>query len=772
MSFARIESYNGAPAIMIDGRPYPPMAMTTRIVKPEYLRSLGESGIKIFFLMTNTRWLRPGRSWTDENGTAHREPSGVEKFIDDANMLLREVPDAYLIVRIGLHPPVEWMHEHPDELMQYNDGSHEPAVLMSEVHKDEIPGMYTLGSDAWRRDGEKALLEFCSEVDALPIADRIIGYFLAAGGTSEWYPVNSITDREKGKYADFSPAFLREYERFLRRKYGTLEKLRAAWKDPDASFEHPRIPDLDDRRYVEIDEVILDALVNFESAERVLGKKIELNPKDRGNLGVFLNVDQFQFTADFFDAWHEATANSIIYFARVLRARYEHGGKLIGAFYGSYGCTDFYNASTATAVLPILDSGAVDFLAAPGVYNNREPGGYVAQREMQDSLRLRGQIYVVEEDSRTHLENAFYRDAMGLYTIEDTLRTLKRDFARNVCEDIFAWWFDQHEQSGRYQHEEIYRLFSRQQEIARFAYGLDRAKHNEIALIYDQESVHCVSQYTDMLMLDYYRSSDLGRIGAPVDYYFHDDLARPDMPDYKLYLMINTFCLSDAQREAIQNKARKNGATVVWLYAPGFINPDRETRMDNRHIEELTGFRIGRMDWTVSPRFRLIEQEHPALRYGDRDRKYGFIDRDVHSNVWLGGVVAPAYMNPGFYIDDPDAETLGVYCETGKTALALKRLDGWTSVYCAPQILRSELIASLAAYSGCHLYSTDDDVIYANRSFVTVHAAYTGLHTLFFPRPCDPFEVYEKRYYGHNLTRLELSMRLGETLMFSLAGPC
>lgn len=46
-------------------------------------------------------------------------------------------------------------------------------------------------------------------------------------------------------------------------------------------------------------------------------------------------------------------------------------------------------------------------LAAPGIYNNREPGGCVAQREMQDSFRLRGQMFVAEEDSRTHLEDSF-----------------------------------------------------------------------------------------------------------------------------------------------------------------------------------------------------------------------------------------------------------------------------------------------------------------------------------------------------------------------------
>ena len=50
---------------------------------------------------------------------------------------------------------------------------------------------------------------------------------------------------------------------------------------------------------------------------------------------------------------------------------------------------DFIGGGTAGGVLKILDSGVVDFLAAPGNYDCRQPGGYIAQREMQDSFRIR-----------------------------------------------------------------------------------------------------------------------------------------------------------------------------------------------------------------------------------------------------------------------------------------------------------------------------------------------------------------------------------------------
>ena len=67
MSYAEIKNINGSQAFVIDGKVYPPMAMTTRFDKPDYIKNLGKSGMKVFFLMTNTDWLRPGRDYTDEN---------------------------------------------------------------------------------------------------------------------------------------------------------------------------------------------------------------------------------------------------------------------------------------------------------------------------------------------------------------------------------------------------------------------------------------------------------------------------------------------------------------------------------------------------------------------------------------------------------------------------------------------------------------------------------------------------------------------------------
>ena len=768
MASAFVRNVNGSPAIVVDGRPYPPMMFTFAYWverDPEelraYCRRLGEAGMRLFYVCADTRWHTPGNSETGE-------PDGVEAAVRNIRLILDAVPEAHFLIRLNVSPPRDWVNAHPEEHIVFSDGKKRP-VICSSVSAEPIDAMHSLCSENWRARGDEAIEDFLGALSSHAEYGRVIGVFLCAGRTDEWYYTQPLMN-EDGSYGDFSEHFRREYEAFLRRKYGTVEELRRVWRRPDATFERPVIPTPAERAYVETaDDKILRALRDWAGASQEIGLTIDMDARNDANVGVFLNANRLAYVADFYAAWHESTARTIVHFARtVKRIRPD---LLVGAFYGSYGCTEFFWGGGSTGALTIMDSGAVDFLSAPGLYNNREPGGIVAQREMQDSFRLRNQIYICEDDARTHRSKPWMqREAMALYTVGDTLTTLKRDFARDLCEDVQGWWFDMG--GDWYDDPDILALFRRQREIADFAYSLDRAKRNEIALVYDTESLHLVSRATDRLVLDLWRTADLGRIGAPVDYYFHNDLARPDMPDYKLYVMVHQFCLTDAEREAIYAKARRNHATILWMYAPGFINPGAERVMDLGNAEKTTGMKLGFLDRTIFPYFRVDPAAHPAVSLASATHRYGFIDSDVHSNIWIGSILPTAYLNPGFYIDDPAATVLGRYCADGRAALAMVERDGVRSVYCATPVMRSDLLASIAAYAGCHLFQREGDVLYANENFVAVHAKDDGRRTIRFKRPCSPFEVYEKRFYGHDVESIEVDMALGQTLMWSLAGPC
>jgi glycosyltransferase involved in cell wall biosynthesis len=121
---------------------------------------------------------------------------------------------------------------------------------------------------------------------------------------------------------------------------------------------------------------------------------------------------------------------------------------------------------------------------------------------------------------------------MELFSMEDSITILKREFGRNICQNLQAWWFDQIIGGKRYKHEDIYALFEKQQKIAHEAYNKDRIKNSEIAFIYDEESYHVVAEETTHQMVELFRNYEIDIIGAPCDRYYHNDMADPNMPDY------------------------------------------------------------------------------------------------------------------------------------------------------------------------------------------------------------------------------------------------
>ena len=456
-----------------------------------------------------------------------------------------------------------------------------------------------------------------------------------------------------------SPAFRREFSLYLRTKYKTDEALRRAWKDETVTLENPRIPDCEKRYYVNgIDYDIDHPPKMLSTSDKPEG------PSNGTNIGHFIDLEKHRDVFDFYQALHQGTANSVIHFGKVIKER-SGGNKLTGAFYGSAGSVKFFSFGQVTGTRSILDSGAIDFLASPSVYENRQPGGFAGQRQVFDSYALRNRIFIVEDDARTHHENAYYRNYFELYTIEDTYGVLKRDFGRNLCQNTQGWWFDQLIGGGRYKDPDIYKLFARQQEIAAASLEQDRRKNSQIAFIYDEESFHVISEESSHQMVELLRNYEIDKIGAPADRYYHNDMADPAMPDYKLYIFANTLYLNDAEREAIRKKLQKNHATALFLYGSGVINPDREEIFAAANITELTGIEMQQNDDVVSGKFKFTAQGAALSAGVDR----GDIHGDFKRKMWAN---ASSYMNriktcrvnlyPEFYAREEDASGDGAPC--------------------------------------------------------------------------------------------------------------
>ncbi len=753
MSFAEIKEFNEKLTVFVDEKPITPMFMLMRNYENEgYIKGLYNSGIRLFYVYAETNWLRK---------------DGFEKFINSVSKIIKNAPNAYIMVRLVLHPPKKWVVDNPDEVVRYDDGSIRPCRLAWGTGFEDYSGHYSLLSKKWRHDALNALDDFCEKVDKSFYSDRIIGYFLCAGGTCEWYYNTPIIDSENNLTADISPAFMEFYKEYLRNKYKTDKALRQAWNDRDASLDSPQIPTCAKRTVVEKARKLMLSAKNSRSYYDYFDFDCKTK-KDDYSIGMFSDVSKNMCLTDFYDAWHEGVADSLIHFGQHIKQKYK--GKLTGAFFAYCGCTDFYSAPTSSSAMKVIRSGAIDMLSSPGTYVNRQRGGCLTQRTMSDSMKLNKVLFVSEEDCRTHLAPKLWRIWNRVYTEKDSLAVLKRDFARNICEGSSSWWFDMSREGlGFYEDEAFYKLFTAQQRIAELSYKYGRGKKNDIAVICSPKSFHCVSEYITSLMVDYYRNAELNYVGCSMDYYFLDDMEEEKMPGYKLYLMLNLFNLSDEDREIIRMKAAQNNAMIIWLHAPGFIDTEGKEKISIKNIEKTVGMQIHRCDELCVPSFRLDAPLHEAVKGGNIDRDYGHIDGKYISNYSFYDEVGPHIEDSYFYINDPSVSCLGKYVLGGKTALGFKKNDdGITDVYCASRILSHDLLTSLAEYADCHIFNSEGDVIFSGNGFLTLHTTFSGKHTIHFKEKCSPFEVYEKKYYGHSIDKLDIELGMGETLMFSI----
>lgn len=761
MRKVEVREYNGSPAIIVDGKACPPMMINIWtntednkdvVLKEDYYKGLAAGGIKTFFISCNTEWINP---------------NAFNLFKKETELLIKYVKDANIILRIALHPSNEWIKANPEECFTINTGETPEVEIAGDCYRTTMPHQYSLASSKWREDAGKYLLSFLNKAEKLSHFDRIIGVFFVAGHTSEWYH-NIYADKEN-YYGEFSEAFKRAFTKFLKDKYTTQENLRKHWKSDIVTFDNPYIPQGKYRYFAKkIDADIMGDARNID----FLGPEKYLKGS---NIGHFLDIDKHQDLMDYYLAFDNSIAQSQIYLAKLIKDSYK-GNLLTGAFFGSYGWTDFLDSGTCAGVIEIIKSGYMDILAAPGDYRNRQPGGFTGQREMQDAFRLRGKIFFIEEDTRTHLEKPFYKNLFDYYTIQDTCNILKRDFGRNICEDTNAWWLDQHNyenfgnDGGRYRHNIIYSIFARQQELAVKFYEMSRTKGNEIALIYDEESTKVISNASTKALIPYFRDYELARIGAGVDQYYHDDMSLSNMPDYKLYVFFNTFVLNDSERKAILTKLQKNNATAIWIYAPGIINPDYDPKFDVENMNQLTGFDFAMEMGVFNPKYKFNNIHHPISQGLDPHKLFGYESSPYYNNIVMGSGQPVHYNFPLFYIKDKDAEILANYAESGHPAVAFKRADGYNSLYHGSKIISHELVRSVAKYAGCHIYSDNDNVVYASDSFLTVHASYSGECKIKFKELTSPYEVYEKKFYGEGVTEISFKIYFGETKMFSLNG--
>ncbi len=662
---------------------------------------------------------------------------------------LKENPGMLVLPRVGVTPGDWWCQEFPNEITRHADGT--PATFNKPCHP-------SFASEKYRQLAHRALEAFLKHVEA-KYGDRIVGYFPGNGVYGEWFSWNAYWEIKPGAppptefgVEDYSEPAKVAFQRWLARKYqGRVDDLRRAWGDPNVSFETASVPSEEARK--------------------------------RTTRGIFFDPAVSMHVPDYFEFFNDLLSDVLLEQCRWTK---EITGrkKVVGSFYG-YLWTSYphlsLNHSGHLRFHRVLHSPDVDFIAGPHTYDNRGVGGADTAQTLPDSIALHGKLYFNEVDSETHLQQRQWRwgDSLRNPTnFEETEGLLLRDFAYAFTENIGMWYMEL--LGGTYGSPEIHTLLSRVRQVDEKYLGADKRSNADIAVVLDEDSLRYFGDGEVFLtaLLGAQKQWELNYIGAPYDTYTLADLDDPALRDYKLYVFLNTFRVSAEQRAAVQRRLKRNHATAVWVYAPGYI--DGKLSTDN--IQALTGIRVAEDASAGELHVTLNSSSHPYTSSLPRGLVYGsdvnvaqikrYFDHRLYlkdpNDVTLQRDLPGFRIQPRFYGDDPKATVLGTLAGLNRPGLVVKEQDGWTSVYSSAPILPASLLRSIARAAGCHVYTDAGDLVYANRGFLAIYAPGGGKRIVRLPRSARVVDLMDNRVVAEGVTEFPLEMRANTTRLLAL----
>jgi hypothetical protein len=457
-------------------------------------------------------------------------------------------PEAYLILILRLVPPGWWMDAHPQEMVGYAKG---PAGRgYDEAYRVERP---SLASEPWRRDMMALWRRALAHLEQQPWGKRIIGYQPGYGIYTEWHYYGSWTEQ----MPDTGPAMTRYFRAWLRRRYGTVKRLRAAWADPSVTFETAAVPGLEPRKTSDL-----------------LGLR---DPARR------------RWVMDYYRCQQELTADCLEAFCRA--AKEITGGRVLcGAFYGYFHGVPPQTQGGHLELGRLLRSPWVDYFAAPYDYGHRLMGQDGRLRCLPEAFALRGKFHLVEDDTRTFLHPV---DEYGRAPdAASSIAALRRQLAAALIAGAALWWCDFGPEllCGWYEDPRLSGEVARLVRWAQRRLQTPRQPVAQVAVVCDLASMYLLADAE--AMRTHYElleavTTELYRCGAPFDALLLEELPQADLRCYRLLIFLDTLQVEPAMRAQVKESTR--GRWVLWLWAPGICDG---RRLAAELVEDLTGFRV------------------------------------------------------------------------------------------------------------------------------------------------------------------------------------
>ena len=571
---------------------------------------------------------------------------------------LQANPNALIMPRINITPPSWWINQHLDQRILTQDGQPLPA-------RDTLAqGAPSPASDLFIDEVKWQIQEFIQNIHNSPYKNRIIGYHLTYLSYGEWfYP------EPNERYMDFSEINRIKFVEWLKVRYANdINQLNTAWGTSYSIFAAAQIPPASDWEV--------------------------------GDDGLFRDpaVPRARRVADFLRYENELIASRIDELGQWVKTL-TSGRSLVAAFYGyqnellNNGGSRGIGHSGHLGLRKLLTSPNIDIICSPVSYYDRDAGGPCEMMSITDSISEAGKFYLQENDSTTYLVDPSQGPFSWIswYSTEfDTHNCMRRDFGHVLSHNMAMWWMDLGS-DGRYNSDSIENNMHQMLDTYTDSIANNSGRETQVALIYDEESYYYLKASCQNLTMPngYEQRSIFQELGAQVGYYQIADLNKVPS-SVKLFVFVNPFHIN-AEKKAAINALKKNGRTLLWLYAPGYVTT---TSLSTSNMKDLTGITLTRNPSTINAAVQIVSGNNLVGR-----------SLSGHSFGTNWGSVSPT-----FYGSTADGSmVLGNYTATGQPGILMKEFSGWRSIFCGTPKLSVPFLRVVARLADINLIGDGDN---------------------------------------------------------------
>lgn len=741
-SYCELKKLNGGMCFEIDGKAVPPFMATSHPNNHnlDVYSQLTKNGVDVLNVFEPYGGASCGGFWNGENDY---DFSGVDDKIYET---LCVNPDAKIILSAGsLYAPDWWSERNPDELAKDQNGlfcwADGPTLYkttygaMDELveHRQKLkknsrhmkkgaksPGHFvqSTASRKYVRAISDYLTALRRHIESKPYGKAVIGYRLHWGYDTQWGKVkNQHGYGGPVHYLDYSGPMLERFKKYLENKYETVEKLRKAWGDNQVAFESVSIPGIERRN---------------------------LDVMEAGTY--FLNPAEDQAIIDYRQCETSTVGEMLAAWSKAIK---KAGKKevLTLAYYPdiSDSCTGGPARQRGHHVVMAEDSGW-DGGGGPS-YQARNVGLGGVSNCMLSSFPLHDKIHMCEMDFRLFpVVKRRYCNNVVFDSPKKSLSVLRREFAKEMCFGTGGWSYDMG--AGWFNDPMVAKMVGECLNVFRSV--LDK-KRDSIA-----KAAMFIGEYGKTVQGDGRRGvipktivcgakATAMHAGFPIDQYQLRDL--PLVKDkYKVFHFPFAYAFTDEETKWI-DELKKNGNTLIFGYGAGYAG----NSLSIENVEKLTGFKLGE-DPAQSLTVKLTDAEFHG------EKLAGFVGNGTDNNLTTG--------LPRFFIDDPEATTLGTFPENNHAGIAVKDHGDWRSVYIgAVGLIPPELLRAIARQANIHVYNAENDVMFFCENLIAIHASSTGEKTIRLPKKAYVTSLWDDQKLGP-CDQIARTMKLGENALY------